>query len=441
MSKSSLFNDTPFLPFQVHASQRDINLDISNKDIAVLRDLGKVYAQIASLPIQQKNIQLWKDVNSLKEGRPAVWMCEICWHEMNIDNELTLVCESEVGKRIESELRKTIYQWKHMPCNMVVDSVWYSPFILENSGFGVEINADVLETNAESTIASRHFHDVIQSEDDIEKIVPPVIKHNEKRTEDFLQLHKTIFDGLMPVEKRGCTGFWFAPWDDIAMLKGAQSLLLNLALEPEFMKKLIGRLLYCYLESIRQFDTLNLLARNDINVRIGSGGYGYVNELPGDAYEPSHVKTTNMWGSATPQIFASVSPEMHEEFGVNFEKEWLNRFGLSYYGCCEPLDGKIDVLSKIENLRKISISPWANVENAAEKMRGKYVVSLKPSPSVFVGNSFDSNAVREDIKGKLKALKGCCVEIILKDISTVAHKPQNLWEWAKITQEVIDSLY
>lgn len=441
MSKSSLFNDVPYLPFQIHESQRDIDLELSDNEFHILRELGKEYAQIANLPAQKQNIQLWKDVNSLKVGRPTIWLNEICWHEMNVDDELTVLCESEIGRRLEIDLRKAIYQWNHMAGNMVIDNVWYSPVILENSGFGVEIHADVLESDVNSTIASRHFHDIMKEESDIEQLIPPVITYNEKRTRDFYELNKRIFDGIMPVEIRGCTGFWFAPWDDIAMLKGAENLLMDLALEPEFMKKLVDRLMECYFESLRQFEKYNLLARNDINVRVGSGGYGYVEELPGTPFDPGKVNTINMWGSATPQIFSSVSPAMHEEFGVDFEKKWLDLFGLSYYGCCEPLDGKIDVLSKIENLRKISISPWANLENAAEKMRGKYVVSYKPSPACFVGNFFDRDVLKKELTENLKILEGCCVEIILKDISTVNYKPQNLWEWVKVAEEVVDSLY
>ena len=440
MSKSSLYNDTPFLPFQIHETQRDIDLDIPKEDISLLRELGQRYAEIAALPIQEKNRQLWEDVNNLQPGRPAVWINEICWHEMNVDDELTICSKSPIGRRIESELRKTLYQWKHMPGDMVVDDIFYSPLILENSGIGVEVSASVLEVDSENTIASHSFHDVIKDEDDLEKITYPVIKHNEKRSKDFFELYGMIFSGIMSVQSRGCTGFWFAPWDDIAMLRGAQNLLLDLAMRPEFMHKFITKLTDCYIEALRQFETMNLLARNDINVRIGSGGYGYVGGMP-DVGDPQNVKPINMWGSATPQIFAAVSPQMHDEFGIQYEEKWLNLFGLTYYGCCEPLDGKIDCLSKINNLRKISISPWANVERAAEQMRDKYVVSLKPSPACFQGTSFDAAAIKSGLYEQMSKLKDCSVEIIMKDISTVGYKPQRLWEWAKITKEVLDSLY
>ncbi len=147
-----------------------------------------------------------------------------------------------------------------------------------------------------------------------------------------------------------------------------------------------------------------------------------------------------MWGAATAQIFGSVSPAMHREFGLEHEKRWLSNFGLAYYGCCEPLHNKIRILQDLPNLRKISISPWADVPAAAELMRGRYVISLKPSPAVLAWQSFDPEAVRRELTDKLKAARGCNVEIILKDISTVHHEPKRLWEWARIARETIEAL-
>ena len=34
---------------------------------------------------------------------------------------------------------------------------------------------------------------------------------------------------------------------------------------------------------------------------------------------------------------------------------------MTYNGCCEPLPNKIPVLKNVPNLRKVSVSPWADV--------------------------------------------------------------------------------
>ena len=45
---------------------------------------------------------------------------------------------------------------------------------------------------------------------------------------------------------------------------------------------------------------------------------------------------------------------MHEEFALRYESRWLERFGLSNYGCCEPLDRKVDIIKKaVPNLRRL----------------------------------------------------------------------------------------
>lgn len=54
------------------------------------------------------------------------------------------------------------------------------------------------------------------------------------------------------------------------------------------------------------------------------------------------------------QILVTVGKEMHKEFEIDYMKKNLAQCGLVYYGCCEPLDTKIDIVKKISNLRKIS---------------------------------------------------------------------------------------
>lgn len=435
---SKMFIDTPNLIFQSHETQTDASLKIPDSDISVLRELGKKYAQIASLPIQAQRKEMWKKLNDLQKVKPMIWMSEVCWNEMDVNDELKLRTTNEVCQRIETELRRTIYQWEHMQGDMIVEEVIYSPYIIHNTGFGINPIADVAETDHNSQIASRSFHNQITSEDDIEKIKIPKITHDANRTEKFYQAYKNIFDGILRVEKRSCAGFWFAPWDDIVMWMGAEEVLLNLVLKPDLMHKIIDRVVTVYLAALDQFEEQNLLALNLGNLRIGSGAYGYTSELPQKVFSKDHIRSANIWGAATAQIFGSVSPQMHKEFGVDYEIRWLKRFGMNYYGCCEPLHNKIKMLKSILNLRKISISPWAKLDVAATEIGRDYVISLKPSPTVLASQTWNPDLVREELKTKLEITKRCNVEMVIKDISTVNHQPQRLWEWTKIASEIAE---
>lgn len=140
---SKLFIDTPHLVFQSHETQVDTSLDVNREEILILRELVKKYTEIASLPIQEKRKKMWTDLNDLRKVKPLIWMNEICWNEMDVNGELKLHTKSEFCQRIETEVRRILYQWKYMQGDMVVESVIYSPYIISNSGFGLKIKADI----------------------------------------------------------------------------------------------------------------------------------------------------------------------------------------------------------------------------------------------------------------------------------------------------------
>ena len=109
-----------------------------------------------------------------------------------------------------------------------------------------------------------------------------------------------------------------------------------------------------------------------------------------------------------------------------------------YYGCCEPLDKKIDILEQIPHLRKISITPWADINNAAEVIGNRYVIANKPNPASVSGR-LDEEALRKEISRILSACKrnGCSFDMVLKDISSVGYDVQNLIRWEQIVMEMV----
>jgi hypothetical protein len=458
-SRLELLADTPHLVFQSHVTQTDASTDMNDRDIHMLRELGKTYADIAADPINDTRKEMWRRLNDLESIRPLIWLTELCWNEMNVDDELTLRTDNAVANRIEMEMRKTIYKWKHLQGDMIVDSVFYSPYIIKNSGFGITVESDTREVeilglgekketvvkhdgggtgiSVPGMFAASRFHNQIETEEDLEKIKDPVIEVDYRRTEEFHQLYSHIFDGILPVEKRGAHGFWFAPWDDIVAWMEPETMFVNLALKPDLMHKAIERTMGAYLSGLEQYEKLGILARNDCNVRIGSGAYGYTKELPRNDFDESQLRTLDLWGSSVSQIFGSVSPQMQEEFGLAYEKEWLEKFKIIYYGCCEPLHDKIDILSGIPNLRKISLSPWANIKIASERMNGRYVASIKPSPYEFATDSWHVDVQMEKLRQKLKDADGCNAEVVLKDLISVRLRPQRIWEWVTEAEKVV----
>ncbi|MBR0397730.1 MAG: hypothetical protein IJI10_05600 [Eubacterium sp.] len=433
MSTHSSF-EAPGTPIANDTAYEYRKIEYTGEDVRIIRDLARTYMEYASLPVQQETAKLWTDLNDLKRVRPLVWHNELPWHEINVDDELTLRTSTPFAQRIEDELRKKIYLWKHMPGDMVLEPVFYCPMLINNSGIGLELDEDISVTEAENNIVGHAFNPVIETEEDLEKIVVPEVTYDKESTARAYAAYCEIFKDILPVEIKGVQGFWFAPIDDVVMYMGTTELLINLLDDPDLVHASMRKIVDVNMKALDQYEALGALGSNSINYRVGSGAYGYSSEL--GRGRMSGAKCSEIWGASASQFFTSVSPEMQEEFCLPYELEWLNRFALTYYGCCERLDHKIDVLEKIPNLRKVSCSPWSNVETMAEAVGRRYVVSLKPSPACFVTSTFDEELVRKDVSSKLALLKDCNVELIIKDVSTVNHDPKRLWRWVEIVKEI-----
>ena len=118
--------------------------------------------------------------------------------------------------------------------------------------------------------------------------------------------------------------------------------------------------------------------------------------------------------SMATQISSEMSPAMYAEFALQHEPRRLERWGLTYYGYCEPSHRKLDLLTRtIGSLRNISISPQADVASAAEQLEGRYVLSIKPSPAFFAPERWDRDLVHLDLAEKLEQTEGCKVELNL----------------------------
>ena len=365
-----------------------------------------------------------------------VWINEIPWHEMNVNDELTLRCQGAWARNMEEQMRKTIYQWEHMRGDMIVNPWFECPKVIHSTDFGILEETDIARTDDANDIVSRHFKIQISDPEDIEKIKMPIVSHNAEATAYSRDAMENLFADLMPVKEVGQTHIWYTPWDYLIRWWGVQEAMMDLILRPEMVHKAVDRMVDAWMVELDQFVEQNLLSLDCNNTRIGSGGYGYSTRLPGNLPDPDSVKPINMWGCSNAQIFSDVSPEMHWDFAIEHDRRWLERWGMTYYGCCEPLAGKMEQLRKIPNLRKISCSPWNDTKKAIAEIRDEYVISRKPNPAIFATKEWDRAEARRQIREFLDETEGNChVELIMKDISTVAYKPERLWEWEEIAME------
>jgi hypothetical protein len=427
-------------------------MSVSTEDRNVLRELGNRVAEIAALPVQQETIANWKALNGLKPVRPMVMVDNIPWHEMDVDGELALQTSDAFSQRLEKKLRKTLYAWNHMRADMVVDPVIDVPKVTRGVDMtdktssrgvlGISIEEDTVALDADNEIVAHHYFDQLQTEDDLEKIAAKTVTHDEEATARDVETATDIFDGIIAVEAQGYMPR-YAPWDDMVTWRGAQNALLDLADRPDFVHQIMDRTLNAYLSHLDQLEEQGLLgyasATSGFAQRVVACTGAYTDELPAEGPDPQRPRAEDSWTYGMAQIFSEVSPAMHKEFELDYAAKWYSRFGLAYYGCCDPLHAKMDLIKTIPNLRKISMSPWVDVERGAEQIAGDFVFSRKPNPVVFITGDEEAETIEKDIRETVDvcARYGCPVEIIMKDISTVQYKPQNLWEWVDVTMKIV----
>jgi hypothetical protein len=209
-------------------------------------------------------------------------------------------------------------------------------------------------------------------------------------------------------------------------------------LQPQMVHEAMAFFAAGFRHTMDQYVEQNLLSLNNDSTYHSSGGNGYTRELPAPGFDPTRVRLCDMWGSAQSQELAQVGPKQHAEFATAYEKRLMEPFGLSGYGCCEDLSKKMEDVLTIPHIRRVSVSPFANVDVSAQKLQGKAIFSWKPHPSHLVGK-FDDELVRAYIRHTVQVAQqnGCVLEMILKDTHTCEHHAERFDRWMQIARDEV----
>lgn len=415
-----------------------LGLAMSNHhDRDVLRQLAGEWRAAAELPVCHERRELWRRLNDLDSVRPMLWITEVPWHELPADGELTLHCEDGWARGVEAHLRRTLYEFRHFEADRVIEPWFPCGMAIRDTGLGYAPEFDLVRTDPASDIISRRYHAQIREPADLERIHAPEVSYDEAATARHEERLNEAFGDLLEIRRTGVRHIWYTPWDHLIQWWGVEQAMFDLVDRPEMVHDAVERIVVAMLAYLDQLEAQKLLTHAADNSRVGSGGYGYVSDLP-DPPAPRPATAPEMWGCSNAQIFSEVSPEMHWEFAVRHDLPWAERWGLNYYGCCEQLHHKVEILRRIPRLRKISMNYRINAERAAETVGGEFVFSYKPNPAFLAEKRFRLEAMRRELETVLELTRGCHVEIILKDISTCAGETERVTAWNTMARELVE---
>ncbi|HOF87312.1 MAG TPA: hypothetical protein PLZ36_04275 [Armatimonadota bacterium] len=404
---------------------------ITAADRALLRDLARRVADIADQPMQAARRARWTAHNSLRSTEPMILVFpEGAWQELLPPSALT--CTDDRTRGMEWQLRARLYAFAHFQDDAVITKEWTVGKTVRTTGWGLEVKRKP-STEARGAF---HFDPVILEPGDLQKLRFPEVIYDEAASEQSLREMQELFGDILEVRQTGIAHISFHLMSLYTGLRGLEEVMVDMYAEPTMLHDAMAFLEEGHHRLVRQYIDLNLLSLNNDNTYHSSGGNGYTDELPAPGYDGAHVRPCDMWASAEAQELAQVSPEQHAEFVLPYEKRLLAPFALNGYGCCEDLTKKLDDVLTIPHIRRISISPWADVDACAERLRGDVIFSWKPHPSHLV-NDFDPDFVRGYLRHTIEVCQahGCVLEMILKDTHTCEFHPERFDQWTQIARE------
>jgi hypothetical protein len=405
------------------------------EDVSILRDLVRRKREIAQDPVMEERRQLWTALHSLERTRPMI-LAETSGVRDELVPISTLQCQEEWARGMERGLRELLFRCEQVGDDFVVEPRITYGWHVTVGDYGVEI--PFVRAENEGRLGSGVWDPPLKDLDrDLDKLHFRELSVDRDSTFAWRELLQDLFGDILPVVNRGWYWWTTGLTGTAIRLAGLGQLMMLMYDNPKGLHRLMAFLRDDMLHYLDWFEEEGLLPLNNEDDYVGSGGIGYTPDLPqADWQENQPVRVRDMWGLSESQETVGVSPAMFEEFVFQYQVPIISRFGLSYYGCCEPIHARIGIIKRLPNLRSLSVSPWCDQEIMVDELGQDYVFCRKPKPTLISTVAFDEDLIREDIRSTLRIAGECPLEFAMKDVHTVSDQPWRMGRWVEIVREV-----
>ena len=415
-------------------------METNGKDIEVMRDLAKQYAEIAAKPIQEERRKLWRRHFSLKKTRPPV-LVTYGMHNVwcrDVFSRENMVFQDPFWRRYERWLRMQIFH------DSIGDDYICEPWIPQNAvykvrrgAFGESWGMEPKRSDTGDEGGSYKLKAPIADWGDMASLKAPSHEIDETATtRNYERLGEAIGDILEIDVNRGpmLTNFSGDVSTTVAAQRGLEQIMLDMYDSPVQLRELLSCLRDGILENQGEAEKAGDFSLTSQNNQAMT----YAEELDQPKPNSGARKRNALWGFCAAQEYTLISPEFHDEFLLKYQIPIMAPYGLVHYGCCEDLTRKIAMLRQVPNLRSIAVTPRADVQKCAEQIGEDYVLSWRPNPTDMVCLNWDADRVERIIRGGVGACRDGIFHIHLKDVETVQGEPERLQRWTHLVRAILE---
>jgi hypothetical protein len=420
---------------------------LSGEEISRLRALAQRQAELAALPIMEVRKKLWTDMNDSKAGARPPFAIESRTFDRDFLPDSLLQCTSEYGRTLERNFLRHIRHHEILNddhvCPDTLDMDWH----IWCDEFGIQIET-ARARDSEGVPTGYHFkHPIKDLEKDGFNMIKPAVfgidRESSLAEKSFLE---AVFGDILPVVI--CCKVYGGSYGNNYL---TQRLMRLMSMETFFLAmydcpdKLHGIMSLMRDNARRQAlwaEEEGLLVLNNGNQCTCNTCFNFTTLLP-KRKVAGEVRLSDLWVGMDSQETVGVSPDLFHEFIFPYYCDLAELYGLVYWGCCEPTDPIWETsLSKLPNLKAVSVSRWADQRFMAEALSGKGVVySRKPNPNILgVGERLNEEAWAAELRSTLDAVAGkeVNVEFVVRDVYSMQGNLGKARRAVEIAQREID---
>lgn len=404
------------------------------KEIERLRQLAGQKQVMATSAENDAILKKWQAQAQGKRETPTVRML---WS--NFPNEVLfprLQCVDPMARHIEKDLLSAMIGRELFGDDTPLAPCFEVYWELSCSPFGIQQQRHYAD---EENPKGYHIEAVIEDlADDLDRLRGGSFSLDRAATNDYFDaVDHTIGDLLPPVmTMKNLTGAMTNP---LVHLMGMENYYFAMMDYPDEVHEAMEMATAVYENYYDFLEREQILLPTNGITPLSQESFAFTDELPDHP-----TKTTDIWGFLESQETTAVSPATFGEFVFPYQDRLAKRYGLLSYGCCERVDAIWeDYLSKWDNLRKLSVSPFNDERRVGEYLRGSRVVYYNKPRAEYVTNRgpLDEEATTLYFKGIAEVSSGCLLEVAQREVGTIYGDFNRAKRYVEIAKQTIEQYW